>query len=179
MDNTLLAYKLAHDFKSKYSVANIDIEDLCSMAVVGLCNAARLYDPENGAKFATYAGRAIWNEMIREITHSGEPTCPQPVLSLEGYIYSASNNDVDLDIKLEDVLSDNVDIANDVTLHISLHTLIASKLTDTEKRIIQLRYFTNDKPMPHWKVGKVIGLSKQRVSELERRALQKLRLELV
>lgn len=39
-------------------------EDFCQEGLVGLLNAARTYDPANGASFRTYAGVCISNRMI-------------------------------------------------------------------------------------------------------------------
>ena len=56
-----------------------------------------------------------------------------------------------------------------------LKEVMADKLTEREKRIIELRYGLVDHPRTLAEVGEVIDLSKERVRQLQKRALEKLR----
>ncbi len=48
-----------------------EIKDLTQAAMVGLCNAARLYDPSLGVKFATYASRSCYTAALDEAVTQG------------------------------------------------------------------------------------------------------------
>lgn len=174
INNMMLAYRLAHDFKNKYSL-NIDIEDLCSMATIGLCNAARLYNPDKEIKFNTYAGRAIWNTIIRQVQHSGEPKVP--ILSLESSIFR-DNDFIDNDENLEGLISDGVDIAEECAVRVTISDIIERRLNESEKKVIRYRYFANGKQPSQIETAKHFGISKQRVSSLEKQALDKIKMYL-
>ena len=57
---------VAHIVK-KYYTSNKNQEDLISVGTIGLIKAIDSYDIENGTKFATYAGKCLQNEILREI----------------------------------------------------------------------------------------------------------------
>ncbi|SEQ17768.1 RNA polymerase sigma factor for flagellar operon FliA [Ectothiorhodospira magna] len=50
--------------------ANVQVEDLIQSGVIGLLEAARHYDPSQGASFETYAGIRIRGAMLDEVRRS-------------------------------------------------------------------------------------------------------------
>jgi RNA polymerase sigma factor (sigma-70 family) len=48
-----------------------DINDLNQAAMLGLCEAARMFDPSRGFRFSTYGLRSAYNAALREATTSG------------------------------------------------------------------------------------------------------------
>lgn len=66
-ENIGLAYDRASKLFDKYSSYNFGMEkdDYISSAMVGLCYAARSYNPNSGYKFSTYAVRSI-NQKIKD-----------------------------------------------------------------------------------------------------------------
>ena len=58
-ENMGLAYYCAHQMK----IVPLDLEERISAAMFGLTKAAASYDPQAGARFATYAVRVIQNEI--------------------------------------------------------------------------------------------------------------------
>ena len=58
-ENIGLAYYCAHQMK----MIPLDLEERISAALLGLTKAAASYDPQAGARFATYAVRVIQNEI--------------------------------------------------------------------------------------------------------------------
>ena len=54
---------VAHIVK-KYYTANQNQDDLISIGTIGLIKAIDSFDSENGARFATYAGKCLQNEIL-------------------------------------------------------------------------------------------------------------------
>ncbi len=48
-----------------------ELTDLCQAAMVGLCDAAHLYDPSRGVKFSSYASRACYFSALNEVANNG------------------------------------------------------------------------------------------------------------
>lgn len=60
-DCTNLAYQMAYRMQSFYT----SHEDAKQVALLALACAARLFDPQRGVKFCSYAGNAIRNELMK------------------------------------------------------------------------------------------------------------------
>lgn len=61
-----LVKRIAHHLKGRLP-ANVLLEDLIQAGMVGLLEAARQYDPSQGASFETYAGIRIRGAMLDEV----------------------------------------------------------------------------------------------------------------
>lgn len=99
-DNIQLVFFVIH--KHKFNIEDVDI------GWIGLCNAARLYKPESGLSFTTYAHKAILNEFLKEQRHNNTKGRQATLLSLDEVVYSDGNDE----IKLEDCLPDSIDTAS-------------------------------------------------------------------
>lgn len=65
---------------AKKYTAYEDMDDLMQEGFIGLCNAVECYDPDNGAKFLTYAAYWIQQAMLRYIAkYSGVVQIPESV----------------------------------------------------------------------------------------------------
>jgi RNA polymerase sporulation-specific sigma factor len=67
--NTLVEHNLrlvAHIIK-KFEGTGEDIDDLISIGTIGLIKAINTFDPDKGAKLATYAARCIENEILMHL----------------------------------------------------------------------------------------------------------------
>lgn len=67
-DNVALAYKYVHKMLRKgssYRRLLLDKDDLYSIALLALCNAARDYEPESGYAFSTYVYRSCCHAFSR------------------------------------------------------------------------------------------------------------------
>ena len=69
--NTTYARKLARQFYRDRKHFEIDIEDFEGAALLGLCDAARRYDPEKGMAFQTYAYFRIRGAMYDQMRRGG------------------------------------------------------------------------------------------------------------
>lgn len=68
-----LARSLARQFYRQRGAPWLEWQDLESAAVLGLCEAARAFDPERSTSFSTYAHIRIRGEMFDLLRRSGMP----------------------------------------------------------------------------------------------------------
>ena len=66
------AYALAKQFTTEVFVGNIDYEDIRATAILGLCDAARRYDPQNGVLFKTFSYFRIRGAMFDLVRRSNQ-----------------------------------------------------------------------------------------------------------
>lgn len=127
-DNLMLAYSFVHKYGNKY--LTIEPEDKYSLALLGLCNAARTWDKSRGIKFSSYAYIAIDNQMKMELRAQ---TKSKP----EGTVILSSQEDVlDADnVMLEDLIEDFDDKVEQQEVIIRLKEEY-NKLNDRDKFII-------------------------------------------
>lgn len=88
-DNIRLVYDQAHK-------RGITDEDLIQEGMIGLCNAARFYNPEFGVKFSTYAVSYIWAALFgtysdKKYRKNASKTCSldDPDLNIQPQSYDA------------------------------------------------------------------------------------------
>lgn len=87
MDNVLEYEKLIYKMISKYK--NFDQEDLYQVAMLGLMNAKRNYNPDENTKFSTYAYYYILGEINTYIKASNPVKISQDLLRLKGSLTHA------------------------------------------------------------------------------------------
>ncbi len=164
---------VAHIAKKYYS-ANCDNDDLISIGTIGLIKAIDSFNPENGARFATYAGKCLQNEILMYFRS-------QKKLALETSLSDAVEIDKDgnpltyLDIiSCEDTIADDIDFK--IKSKRMLHA-INTKLDPREREIIIYRYGLADgsSPLTQREVAIKLGISRSYVSRIEKSTLQKLR----
>ena len=174
--NKLIEHNLrlvAHIVKKYYTAAR-DQEDLVSVGTVGLIKAIDSFDISKGARFATYAGKCLQNEILMyfraQKKHAGVTSISDPV-------------DVDKDgnpLTYLEIIACPDDIVDSIDRKIKLEKIakaIRSILTDRERKIIMLRYGLN-KSGTHYAqrdVAKKLNISRSYVSRIEKTALDKIR----
>ena len=156
----------------KYYAQYPDKEDLVSIGTIGLIKAIDTFDPENGAHFATYAGRCIQNEILMFFRARKK---------LSGEVSINSTIDVDKDgnpLTYADVLSTEDHIAEELFTKISSSKAIAfitKELEERERRILILRYgLDGNEPLTQREIAKQMGISRSYVSRIEKAALEKI-----
>lgn len=174
--NTLIEHNLrlvAHIVK-KYYLSYRDQEDLLSVGTVGLIKAIDSFDVENGARFATYAGKCLQNEILMyfrsQKKHAMETSINEPV-------------DVDKEgnpLTYLDILSDDEDIVEtlDTKLkHSRIYRAVREVLDERERTVIVLRYgLTEDgRVYAQREVAARMGISRSYVSRIEKAALEKIK----
>lgn len=174
--NKLIEHNLrlvAHIVK-KYYTASPDQDDLISVGTIGLIKAIDSFNIENGARFATYAGKCLQNEILMyfrsQKKHANVTSINEPV-------------DVDKEgnpLTYLEIIASPDDIVDSIDRKIKLEkimTAIKTVLTDRERKIMTLRYGLN-KSGQHYAqrdVARMLGISRSYVSRLEKSAVEKIR----
>ncbi len=163
---------VAHIAKKYYTQGN-DNDDLISIGTVGLIKAIDSFDVSNGARFATYAGKCLQNEILMYFRSQKKLTC-------ETSLSDTVENDKDGNpLTYMDIISVDDDIAEKIHLKMNTEKLITGireKLNKRERQIIMLRYGLGfSKPITQREAALRLGISRSYVSRIEKSAIQKLR----
>lgn len=163
---------VAHIVK-KYYTANHDQDDLISVGTIGLIKAIDSFSIDNGARFATYAGKCLQNEILMYFR-------AQKKQSMENSLSDAV--DVDRDgnpLTYMDILSVDDDIIDEIDLRMrsaKLYRAVSERLDDRERTVITLRYGLNGGSCrTQREVAVRLGISRSYVSRIEKLALEKIR----
>jgi RNA polymerase primary sigma factor len=144
---------------------------------MGLCRAIAAFDLERGVKFSTYAMWHIKESVRRALVF--DKNSVKPVRTLE------RSRDVNINITMisfienfdqEDAL-DGDDVSDDLhkrTLITSMLAAVDKILTDKEKYIVQHRYGFHGTELTYSDLANVLGLSTERVRQIENNALKKM-----
>ncbi len=147
---------------------DVDFGDLISEGNMALLRAVEKFDAARGFKFSTYACRAILKGFSRIAVKSNRyrsmfPTEFDPTME-------RSN---EMDVRRQSITKDAVEDLQDIIQRNS------AELTDVERRVIEARFAVNrpedTQAMTLAEVGEVIGVTKERVRQIQNRALEKLR----
>ena len=166
---------VAHIIK-KYYTQSADQEDLISIGTIGLIKGISSFDATKGARLATYAARCIENEILMYFRSQKKL---QGEVSLSDSIDSDQDGDA---LQLMDVVGIDDTMLEDLydrDSALRLRQLIRTRLTPREAEIIRLRYGLGGSiPLTQREVASSFGISRSYVSRIEKRALEKLRVEL-
>ena len=147
-------------------------DDLISIGTIGLIKAVDSFDPKLGARFATYAGKCLQNEILMHFRS-------QKKLSAE--VSLSETIDLDKDgnpltwgdlIAVEDTIADDLDlrVRSEAALRV-----IRDELTPRERKIIVMRYgLSGDAGLTQRETAERLGISRSYVSRIEGAALKKL-----
>lgn len=163
-DNFRLAKFLARPFKRSWPEI---MDEIDSAAVMGLMDAARLFDPSRGIKFATYARiriiGSIQDAERKMVLHGYRRGLdPHGVPKFQSLKYDSENSGRIVGRKPEAPAEMWVEEADSVE-----HGL--RKLDDKRKAVYMMSIVDG---MDGVQIGKSIGLTKSRVSYLRKDALQ-------
>lgn len=162
---------VAHIVK-KYYTSSTSQDDLISIGTIGLIKAIDSFDAENGARFATYAGKCLQNEILMYFRS-------QKKLSAEVSI----NETIDMDkdgnpLTYVDIISTDDTIAEDIDLKCRserAREIIDRYLDKREREIIVLRYgLAGGRAITQRETAEKLGISRSYVSRIEKAALEKI-----
>lgn len=166
---TNLALVLAMAKRTRMS--EVDFADLVSEGNMALLRAVDKFDAGRGFKFSTYACRAILKAFSRQGMKLSKyrqrfPTDFDPKLEKSNY----------LETKRADFEKDTASEVREI--------VIANRadLSEVEKTVLEHRFGLEtgglEKPMTLEQVGQIIGVTKERVRQIQNKAMEKIRVEL-
>ena len=151
---------VAHIVK-KYYTQSADQEDLISIGTIGLIKGISSFDPEKGARLATYAARCIENEILMYFRSQKK---------LQGEVSLSDSIETDKEgnaLELMDVVGVDdtmLDDIHDRDSALRLRQLVDQCLTAREARIIRLRYGLGGTiPLTQREVASSFGISRSYV----------------
>ncbi|MCC6677696.1 MAG: sigma-70 family RNA polymerase sigma factor [Phycisphaerales bacterium] len=166
---TNLALVLAMAKRTRMS--EVDFADLVSEGNMALLRAVDKFDAGRGYKFSTYACRAILKAFSRQGMKLSKyrqrfPTDFDPKLERSNFLETKrSGFEKDAAEEVKRIVLDN-----------------RADLSDVERTVIEHRFGLEsgdqEKPMTLEQVGQIIGVTKERVRQIQNKAMEKIRLEL-
>lgn len=162
---------VAHIVK-KYYTASEEQDDLISIGTIGLIKAVDTFNYKNGARFATYAGKCLQNEILMYFRSKKKNSCEV-----------SFNETIDIDkdgnpLTYSDIISCEDTIADDIDFKMKSAKalrVIKNSLSPREREIIVLRYGLGDiKPVTQREIAARLGISRSYVSRIEKAALDKI-----
>lgn len=173
--NKLIEHNLrlvAHIVKKYYSTSS-EQDDLISIGTIGLIKGVNSFNPEKGAKLATYAAKCIENEILMHFRN-------QKKTSLEISFSEPIDTDSEGNpLTLMDIICVDDTIIDDIDTKLKLKTaaaVIDGLKNERDKTIIIKRYGLNGrKPQTQIEVARSLNISRSYVSRIEKRVLEEIR----
>jgi RNA polymerase sigma factor (sigma-70 family) len=166
---TNLALVLAMAKRTRMS--EVDFADLVSEGNMALLRAVDKFDAGRGFKFSTYACRAILKAFSRQGMKLSKyrqrfPTDFDPKLEKSNFLETKrADFEKDAAAEVRDIVMSN-----------------KADLTDVERTVIEHRFGLEngqtEKPMTLEQVGQIIGVTKERVRQIQNKAMEKIRTQL-
>jgi RNA polymerase primary sigma factor len=166
---TNLALVLAMAKRTRMS--EVDFADLVSEGNMALLRAVDKFDAGRGYKFSTYACRAILKAFSRQGMKLSKyrqrfPTDFDPKLEKSNFLeVKRSTFEKDAAEEVKRIVIEN-----------------RAELSDVERTVIEHRFGLEsgelEKPMTLEQVGQIIGVTKERVRQIQNKAMEKIRLQL-
>lgn len=166
---TNLALVLAMAKRTRMS--EVDFADLVSEGNMALLRAVDKFDAGRGYKFSTYACRAILKAFSRQGMKLSKyrqrfPTDFDPKLERSNFLETKrAVFEKDAAEEVKRIVTEN-----------------RADLTDVERTVIEHRFGLEtgelEKPMTLEQVGQIIGVTKERVRQIQNKAMEKIRLQL-
>ena len=159
----------------RFENSGVGIEDLISIGTLGLVKAVNTFRSDKNIKLATYASRCIENEILmylRKISGRHEVSLDEPL-----------NTDWDgNELLLSDILgSDEDPISTEIEEAEEKKALYnaVGRLSARERMIIEYRFgLCGRQELTQKEVADLLGISQSYISRLEKRILNKLRVEM-
>ncbi len=150
-------------------IPNVEFTEMISEGNMALLRSIEKFDVSRGFKFSTYACRAILKSFNRLASKTGRYRNHFPT-------------EFDPDLERSDQEDIKHDYQHDYSLE-SLHEVLTrnrAQLSDVEQTIVRERFALNDAGKKHTlaEVGRMVGLTNERVRQLQNSALDKLRVVL-
>jgi RNA polymerase primary sigma factor len=159
--NLRLVFSLAKRFAGADSD---EFHEYVAEGNVALMRAVVLFDYGRGNRFSTYAHHAIRRQLLQRIQAESRRR--------ERFVSGGEEAAAELD------RDDGGAIRDDERVHVAKRAVLELMpcLTDRERAVIEVRFGLGDhqKPQTYEEIGRRMGVSKERVRQLQMRALQKM-----
>ncbi|HTE21285.1 MAG TPA: sigma-70 family RNA polymerase sigma factor [Armatimonadota bacterium] len=169
-NHKLVQYQVSRYLK-RCAVQGMERDDLVSWGLMGLAQAARMWDPERGA-FSTVACRAIEWMLRRGVGRECRSSRAVILVSLDELL--ARDEPGDRPERFLDRLEADQHVERDLlesATEAAIQSAVAA-LPPSERRLIQRHFFEG---VPITRVAVELGVSRQSLGERQRKALRKLR----
>ena len=173
-ENQKLVHLVVNRYLKRYFVGTMEREDLISWGLIGLVQAARLWDPERGA-FSTVAYRAIEWMIARGVRREWKPDQAAATVSLDDLISgepTAGHQERLVDLIAAEPHDDGGLLDRDT--RVMVRSAVAS-LAPPQRRLIECLYY---EAVPVARLAEELSLSRQAVYARQRMALRQLRVAL-
>ena len=155
---------VAHIVK-KYYTPNGDQDDLISIGTIGLIKGVSTFKADKNVRLATYASRCIENEILMYFRSQRK---------LQGELSLSDLSLIDV-VRVDDNMLEELDLRDACT---KVRRCVNACLSGREAHIIRLRYGLNGQaPLTQREIASLCGISRSYVSRIEKKALEKLRVE--
>ena len=172
--NTNLALVLAMAKRTRMS--EVDFADLISEGNMALLRAVDKFDAARGFKFSTYACRAILKAFSRQGVKLSKyrsmfPTDFDPALEKSNHAETKrAEHEDDCVTELKDIIAANKADLSDIEREVIVHRFAIGKAAPAPRE--------DPQALTLEQVGRIIGVTKERVRQIQNKALQKLRVSL-
>ena len=167
--------RLVAHIAKKYQGAD-ENDDLISVGTIGLIKAINTYSPEKGTQLATYTARCIENEILMLLRANKK--FKNDVSLYETIGTDKDGNEltiIDLLAEKEDGVLDKVE---NKILKERFLKVMKECLSAREYKIICLRYvLKGGRPLAQREVAKLLKISRSYISRIEKKSIEKLRIE--
>ena len=176
--NLRFVVKLAKDYKNKYHFASID--DLIAAGNIGLIKAADKFEPDYNNSFTTYAQFWIRDEINKELNLSHDIILPRSLANDKEMTSMTIAESIDDENFNEGSVSEqyitNTEEAVEKEMTVEYVRNALSTLSDTDQTILRLHYGIGCQKKTLQQIGLLLGgYTKERVRQLEEKAILKLR----
>jgi len=152
---------LVHLMIKRYRSIELDEDDLLSDGMYGLARAVEKFNPWRGYRFSTYACNVIARALMRRAKMSSGHHRRFPVQQDASFERPSPPADTDMELRVE-------------RLQNALHRNLG-ELTELESMVLSRRFPDQGPRSTYEQIGEGIGLSKERVRQIQNVALGKLR----
>ena len=148
-------------------LGDVDFAEIVSEGNMALIRAVDKFNVDRGFKFSTYACRAILKAFCRTAQKHSKQRTRFPV-------------EFDPDMEKSDWVDKKRDVVEEECIDELKHIVNRNlaELSDTEQTVLRRRFNweqAQDQPLTLEEVGKIIGVTKERVRQIQNKALSKIR----
>ena len=167
---------VAHIVK-KYMNSGKETDEMISVGIVGLVKAVNTYNFEKGSRLATYAARCIDNELL--MLMRGDRKLSREVSLYDPIGTDKEGNEITILSILEHEDEDIIDQLDKKQSLRKLSKILSKVLTPREYFVVIRRYgLYGHHETTQRELAEQLNISRSYVSRIEKKALEKLRLQL-